>query len=125
METLLLVEDDTFQAQLCMEELEEEGYRVIHAGNGDEALRKLVENEVHLIILDIRMPVMDGVETLHRIFARKISAPVIIHTAYANLKDEFITWVADAYVVKSSDFSALKSKIRDCLHPDEQRISGE
>lgn len=117
METLLLVEDDAFQARLCVQELEEEGYRVIHAGNGDEALHKLDENDINLIILDIRMPVMNGVETLRQIRARRIDTPIIIHTAYADIEDDQVAWTADAYVVKSSDFSVLKSKIRDCLYP--------
>ena len=43
------------------------------------------------------------------------TAPVILNTAYTNYKDNFMTWSADAYVVKSSDLSELKSTIADVL----------
>jgi CheY-like chemotaxis protein len=67
METLLVVEDDVPQAELYRQELEEEGYEVIIAHNGHEALKKIEEHSVHLVILDIRMPGIDGIELLGRI----------------------------------------------------------
>jgi len=58
---------------------------------------------------------MDGVEALGRILSEDNQLPVILHTAYATYKDNFMTWSADAYVVKSSDRSELKDEIRRVL----------
>lgn len=115
METLLVVEDDVYQAELFKQELEEEGYEVIVARDGHEALRKFDKKEVDLVVLDIRMPGMDGIDALGRILARDNTMPTIIHTAYAHYKDNFMTWTADHYVIKTSDLSELKTKIRESL----------
>jgi len=115
METLLVVEDDLNQAELYRQELEEEGYTVIIAHDGREALDKAQEGNVDLIVLDINMPGMDGIEALGRILGRDNTMPVIIHTAYAHYKDNFMTWTAEHYVIKSSDLGELKTKIREVL----------
>ena len=119
MEKLLVVEDDVHQAELCRQELEEEGYEVVVAHDVHEALKKLQENEVDLVVLDISMPGMDGIEALGKILGRDNTMPVIIHTAYAHYKDNFMTWTAEHYVIKSSDLSELKTKIREVL--DQQK----
>jgi DNA-binding response OmpR family regulator len=67
------------------------------------------------VVLDIAMPGMDGVEALGRILSQDNRLPVILHTAYATYKDNFMTWSADAYVVKSSDRSELKIEIERVL----------
>jgi DNA-binding response OmpR family regulator len=115
MEILLVVEDDIHQAQLYKQELEEEGYNIILAHDGHEALKKLEENKVELVVLDISMPGMDGIEALGKILGRDNTMPVIIHTAYAHYKDNFMTWTAEHYVIKSSDLGELKVKIREVL----------
>jgi CheY-like chemotaxis protein len=67
------------------------------------------------VVLDIAMPGMDGIEALGRLLARNNQLPVILHTAYATYKDNFMTWSADAYVVKSQDLGELKSEIQRVL----------
>ena len=115
METLLVVEDDVHQAELYRQELEEEGYEVVLAHDGHEALDKIQENDIDLVVLDISMPGMDGIEALGKILGRDNTMPVIIHTAYAHYKDNFMTWTAEHYVIKSSNLDELKSKIREVL----------
>jgi len=61
------------------------------------------------------MPAMDGLEALGRILGLKKDIPVILNTAYSNYKDDFMSWAADAYVVKSSDLTQLKTTIREVL----------
>lgn len=115
MKTILLVDDDEPVRNLLKEELTEDGYRVITASNARDAL-KLVENEpLDLVILDIRMPGMDGLEALPRILGLKEGLPVILHTAYSQYKESFMSWAADAYVVKSSDLSELKAKVKELI----------
>ena len=67
------------------------------------------------MVLDIRMPGMDGVEALGRIHDMHRTMPVILNTAYSGYEENFMTWTADAYVVKSGDVSVLKERIKEVL----------
>ena len=116
METkILCVDDDLSLLNLYHETLSEEGYNAILAENGKEALAKFSKEKPNLVIMDIRMPLMDGIETLNAILGKNRQLPVIINTAYPQYKENFMTWGADAYVVKSSDLTELKQKIREVL----------
>jgi DNA-binding NtrC family response regulator len=117
---ILLVENEEAQGLLYGQELSEEGYLVIWARNGKEALKHLEESPCDLVVLDIVMPEMDGLEVLAKIVSRYKKMPVILHTAYAHYKNDFMTWLADAFVVKSSDVSMLKKTVKELL-----RKSGE
>ncbi len=113
--TVLIVEDDTNQRALYQEELSEEGYRVLTAADGREALAIAREHRPDLVILDVNMPVMDGLDTLSQLLEHDGQIPVIINTAYASYQDSFTTWSADAYIVKSSDLSELKMTVKRLL----------
>lgn len=115
MNTVLVVEDDKNQRLLYQEELTEEGYRVVTAPDGRQALQSLREQTPDIIVLDINMPVMDGLDTLSQMMEINSSVPVIINTAYVSYQESFTSWSADAYIVKSSDLSELKNTIRDLL----------
>ena len=119
MSTLLIVEDEANQRTLYKAELSEEGYQVVLACNGKEALEEMEKALPDLIVLDIRMPVMDGMEALGKIIDKKKNIPVILHSAYASYKDDFMSWAADDYVVKSSNLAELKKKIREHLRRKE------
>jgi DNA-binding response OmpR family regulator len=115
MKTILVVDDDEPIRTLIKEELTDEGYRVLTASNARDGI-KLVENEpLDLVILDIRMPGMDGLEALPRILGIKEGLPVILNTAYSQYKESFMSWAADAYVVKSSDLTELKAKVKELI----------
>ena len=115
MTRILCVDDDRNLLRLYREELAEDGYGVILARNGKEAVKKFAEKKPDLVIMDIRMPQMDGIEALNAILGKDRQVPVILNTAYAQYKENFMTWGADAYVLKSSDLTELKEKIRDVL----------
>ena len=115
MKKILVVEDDESQRILYHDEFSEAGYEVMLAANGREALKHLDRDKPDLIILDIVMPVMDGMETLGRIIREHRDVPIILNTAYSSYKDDFMSWGADAYVVKSSDLGELKEKVREVL----------
>jgi DNA-binding response OmpR family regulator len=112
---ILVVEDDESQRILYHDELSEAGYEVMLAANGREALNQLDRDKPDLIILDIVMPVMDGMETLGRIIREYRDVPIILNTAYSSYKNDFMSWGADAYVVKSADLGELKEKVREIL----------
>lgn len=112
---ILFVDDDENLRFLCQEVLSDEGYHVMLAKNGKEALKMIEERDPDLVILDVVMPAMDGMEALPRMLRKKRSTPVILHTAYTGFRKDFMTWAADAYVLKSSDLTELKQKIKELL----------
>ncbi len=115
MAKLLVVEDDPNQRRLYEQELEDEGYEVRTAPGGKEALAEISKERPDLVIMDISMPGMDGIEALGKVLGVDNTIPVILNTAYANYKDNFLSWAADAYVVKSSDLTELKKTVKDVL----------
>ena len=115
MTKILCVDDDLNLLRLYRDELAEEGYKVISAKNGKEAVKKFGEQKPDLIVMDIRMPQMDGIEPLNAILGKDRRVPVILNTAYAQYKENFMTWGAEAYIIKSSDLTELKGKIQDVL----------
>jgi CheY-like chemotaxis protein len=117
MKTILVVDDDEAIRTLLQEELEEEGYKVLTATNARDALKMVAAEALDLVVLDIRMPGMDGLEALPRILGIKESLPVILNTAYSQYQESFMSWAADAYVVKSSDLTELKEKIKELVNP--------
>jgi len=116
MEKVLCVDDDLSLLRLYQDELSEEGYKVILAKNGKEALAKFEKEKPQVVVMDIRMPVMDGIEALTAMMGKDRQVPVILNTAYPQYRDNFMTWGAEAYVIKSSDLTELKKKIREVLN---------
>ena len=113
-----MVEDDKNVRRLLKEELNDEGYSITVASNGKEALSMLQKRENEkpdLIILDLRMPKMDGFETMGHILKSRQDTPVIIHTAYSSYKNDVMVMAADAYVEKSHDLKKLKDVIKDLI----------
>jgi two-component system response regulator (stage 0 sporulation protein F) len=116
MKTILVVDDDEGIRILLKEELEDEGYLVKMATNARDALKIIDSEPLDLVILDIRMPGMDGLEALPRILGLKEGLPVILNTAYTQYQESFMSWAADAYVVKSSDLTELKAKVKELVN---------
>jgi len=117
---ILVVEDEESLRLLYEEELKSEGYEVLTAGNGREAIELLETEKPDLILLDIVMPVMDGMEALGRIVGKERRIPIILNTSYSGYRQDFMSWAADAYVTKSADLSELKKKIRELLEISEK-----
>jgi len=112
---ILIVEDEENERILYAEELEKEGFEIKAVPDGTVAVALVEKEEFDLIILDLQMPGLDGIETLGKILMKKRNLPVIIYTAYPQYKDQFLTWAADAYLTKSSDLSLLKEKVASIL----------
>ena len=113
--TILVVDDEESIRFLYRDELEEEGYRVIVARDGEEALRKVRDESPDLVTLDIRMPGMDGIEVLQKIKGRYRDLPVIMSTAYGEYRNDFNVWLSDAYITKTANLEELKKTIRGLL----------
>ena len=118
---ILVAEDEEGLRLLYKEELESDGYEVLMAQNGKEAIQQLEEGKPDLIILDIVMPVMDGMEALGRILGKERKIPIILNTSYSGYQQDFMSWAADAYVTKSVDLTELKDKIKKLLEKGKGR----
>jgi CheY-like chemotaxis protein len=79
---ILFVDDDPGLLNLYHEELTEEGYNVVMARNGKEAVTHFFRENPNLVILDIRMPEMDGITALNAILGKDRQVPIIFNTAY-------------------------------------------
>ena len=114
---ILVVDDEESIRMMLRAVLEEEGYEIIEAADGPEAVKAVEQDPLDLILLDIRMTTMDGIETLTEI--RKISpfVPVLMMTAYATVKTAVEALKAGAfeYLAKPLDIEELKILVPKAL----------
>lgn len=115
MKKILLVDDEDSIHLLYREELEEEGYEVHSALSGEAALDQLKIIAPDLIILDINMPGINGIDVLRQIKEMNPSLPVILSSAYQEFKQDLATWASDEYIVKSSNLDELKAAVKKHL----------
>jgi DNA-binding response OmpR family regulator len=115
MTKILIVDDEVNVRKLYSEELRGEGYHTISASTVKEALDSVEKDEPDLVILDIKLGEESGIDALMKIAKQRKHLPVILNSAYSIYRDNFQTWAADAYIVKSVDLAPLKEKIRDLL----------
>ena len=115
MPTILVVDDDENQRLLYRQELELAGYHVETAANGPQAIDRVGKGGIDVVLLDVAMPGMDGIEVLGRLLDIERQLPIILNTAYSSYKEDFMTWAAESYVTKSGDLRELRGKIREAL----------
>jgi len=111
-----IADDESSIRLLYRIEFAKEGYEVAVAEDGLQCLEKVDSFKPDLVILDIRMPSIDGLETLNQILGKNNLIPVIINSAYSSYKDNLTSWSADAYIIKSGDLTELKDKVRGLLN---------
>jgi two-component system, response regulator, stage 0 sporulation protein F len=117
MDRILLVEDQPNQRMLYEQELVDEGYDVLTATNGADALHLFETHRPKLVIMDILLPGINGIEVMEKMLSIDPQLPIIVHSAYSSPSHDFITWFARAYVVKSCDLTELKEAVRKVMVP--------
>jgi len=115
MKKLMFVDDEESIRLLYQEEFEEKGFAVVVASNGMEALELFDRENPDLVIIDIKMPGMDGIELLKRLREKSRNVPAVLCTAYGEYKHNLETWASDAYIVKSSNLEGLFQKVNELL----------
>jgi len=115
MPKIMVVDDEASIRMLYREEFEDENYEVVEAEDGDGLLEKIEAQSPDVIVLDIKMAAYDGLDLLQEIRQKFQELPVIISSAYGAYKGDYKTLAADYYVVKSSDLSELKQKVKKAL----------
>jgi len=116
MRKILIVDDEPAIRRLYQKEFADDGYDILLAENGSTALSTVdSNNDIDLVILDIKMEETDGLEVLDAIRSKHRGLPVILNSAYSTYKNDFTSWLADAYLVKSHDLNELKEKVKELL----------
>ncbi len=115
---ILLVEDDPVTQMALRRMLEKAGHAITVAGDGHAGLTALAEGQYDIVLMDIQMPVMDGMETTVRIRnggagADKSGVPIVALTAYAmeGDRERFLGGGMDAYIAKPADMDTLNTVI--------------
>ncbi|GLS25482.1 diguanylate cyclase [Marinibactrum halimedae] len=125
MGTILIVDDIPDNIKLLLFELEDDGYRVITATNGREGVDSAIENDPELILLDLHMPVLNGIEALKELKAHSKThdTPVIIISANDDIEDiiKALDLGAHDYVSKPLVYPVLAARIRSALRIQEQK----
>ncbi len=112
MKKILLVDDEESIQLLYYEEFSDDGYAVVSAMNGEEAIEKFKADIPDLVILDIQMPGMNGIEVLRQMKMINPNIPIILSSAYHEYKQDLGAWASDEYVVKSADIDELKKAVK-------------
>ena len=116
MKTLLVVDDEKNIRELYKETFEKDNYKVLLAETGNEGLDLAAQNKIDLIILDIRLPDMNGMEVLERLSAGgKEVPPVILNSAYPGYEHDSSVWLAEKYLIKSGDLEELKKTVKTVI----------
>ena len=112
---ILVVDDEESIRTLYAEELADEGHLVSTAGTAVEAVAKLEAGFFDLVVLDIKLKNESGLDLLQKLVKERHEMPVILCSAFSCYKDDFSAWLANGYVIKSSDLTELKEEIRHVL----------
>jgi len=109
---ILIVEDETHLLELYTDEFSEAGFQVRSMSTGKEAVDWIKKERPAVVVLDIKLSDMEGLKVLEEIKKHDRSIPVILNSAYAVYKSDFTSWMADDYVVKSSNITELIAKVK-------------
>ncbi|UCE23385.1 MAG: response regulator [Candidatus Zixiibacteriota bacterium] len=118
---ILVIDDDDALRLLYEHDLGRSGYLVDTASCASEAVERFSEGNYDLAIVDIEMPGTDGLELLGQLREMSPHTRLVINSAYSSYKADFNSWLADGYIVKSSDLEPLKSKIKELLVKSDRR----
>jgi DNA-binding response OmpR family regulator len=114
--TILLVDDEDSVQKLLAYPLEREGFRVLQAWDGEEALERFAEERVDLVVLDLMLPKLDGLEVCKRLRAES-EVPIIMLTARDDELDKVVGLElgADDYITKPFSIREFRSRVRALL----------
>jgi DNA-binding response OmpR family regulator len=115
MPKILIVDDEEGIRMLYSMELQDEGYEIITLPDGNGLLEVIEKELPDCVIMDIKMKEFSGLDLLQQIRKRYYDLPVILNSAYSSFKVDLKSVAADYYVVKSSDLTELKEKLRLAL----------
>jgi DNA-binding response OmpR family regulator len=113
--TVLVIDDEAHVRMLYAEELRAQGYDAADSDGTEDPLELVEKHNPALIILDIKLGALSGLDLLQIIRSRHATLPIILCTAYDSFRIDLKSIAADAYVVKSYDSKELMQKVRELL----------
>jgi len=121
--TILVADDEESLREICIEALQDAGYKVLEAANGQDALDVLHSQSVDLVLSDMRMPVLDGMQLLERIVQEKLDVDFLVMTGFGTIETAVETMKKGAldYLPKPFDISHLMLKVNKALEQRKQR----
>ena len=115
MKKILLIDDEPSIQIVYREEFEDEGYEVLSALDGEEGLDIFENESPDIVILDIHMPGMNGIEVLRQMKQQRPDVPVILSSAFQEFQSDISTWASEEYIVKSGNLDGLKDAVKRLL----------
>lgn len=112
---LLIVDDDMDTLEFYAHALADSETTIDLASNGFQTLTRFRERRPDLVVLEIALCGMNGLEVMSEMLAQDRNLPVVLNSAYESYRANFMTWAADAYLTKSDDVTELKATIRKLL----------
>ncbi|MFH1209066.1 MAG: response regulator [Candidatus Omnitrophota bacterium] len=117
MKKILIIDDDEDYTKMLGLQLESKGYEIVVSNDGEEGFEKALNEKPNLILLDIKMPAMDGFTFVRRLKTNEVvkRTPVVILTGYETMRDLFRFEGIAGYFVKGNDKAVLLKSIADIL----------
>jgi len=117
MKRRILICDDESAIRLLLTEALRDDYEAVEVADGRDVLMLVTKEPFDLVIIDIKMPSIHGLEIIQRIRERGIKIPVIICSAYRMMEDDVIVQTSDvaAFITKPIDIKAMKAKIFELI----------
>lgn len=114
---VLVAEDDSRARVIYQKKLEDNGFEPLEVSNGDDAWKQIEQGGLYAVILDIKMPGMDGLEILSRMRRKDMNIPVVICTSYSHIEDEFAirTYPRLKFLVKPCPPDQIIEAIRELV----------
>ncbi|KAA3619576.1 MAG: response regulator [Calditrichaeota bacterium] len=115
MKKILILEDEANQRTLYTNILSDAGFYISAAASCSEAVQLANIENYDLAVVDLKLETENGLDAIKKILTINKKIKIVIHTSYAEYKQDMQTWSADAYVIKSSDSSELIATIHNLL----------
>lgn len=115
MKKILVVDDDPNIRFVYNQLFSEKGYEVFEAESGKETFDILNNEEINLVVLDIKLRLESGLNILQRIVKEFPNIPVVLCTAFASYQDDYTSWLADGFIIKSSNPLELLTEVNHVL----------
>ncbi|MFQ5906182.1 MAG: ATP-binding protein [bacterium] len=115
--TILVADDDPTVRNFCKEVLESAGHSVVLAEDGQQAIRKTLSGNVDLLVLDIKMPLFDGILVMEHLSKTNPELPIIVSSGYADMKDDYTIRNSNviAYLSKPVQIFEFQAKVEQAL----------
>lgn len=121
MKKILIVDDESNIRLIYGEILSDEGYEVLEAESGKEAFEILCREPIDLVVLDVKLKSESGLYVLQRITKEFPNIPVILSSAYLSFEEDYTSWLAESFIVKSSETGeVLKKEVNKVISEREE-----